>query len=81
LSLDALQLHIVMSLSVSATYSTVSGSGPNLRIDTVTGYLRNLDQLLDQARFSGSKTAAELREQIREFNSTAMLFGREETEL
>ena len=53
---------------------------PNLRIETVTGYLRDLDQLLDQPRFSGSKAAAELREQIREFNSTATLFEREETE-
>lgn len=47
---------------------------PNLRIDTVTGYLRNLDRLLDQPRFSGSAAATELREQIREFNSTATLF-------
>jgi tetratricopeptide (TPR) repeat protein len=53
---------------------------PNLRIDTVTGYLRDLDRLLDQPRFSGSKAAAELREQIQEFNSTATLFEREETE-
>jgi tetratricopeptide (TPR) repeat protein len=53
---------------------------PNLRIDTVTGYLRDLDQLLDQSRFSGSKAAAELREQIREFNSTATRFEREEAE-
>lgn len=52
---------------------------PNLRIDTVTGYLRDLDRLLDQPRFSGSKAAAELREQIRGFNSTATLFEREET--
>jgi hypothetical protein len=47
---------------------------PNIRIDTVTGYLRDLDRLLDQPRFSGSKVAPELREQIREFNSTATLF-------
>ena len=53
---------------------------PNLRIDTVTGYLRDLYRLLDQPRFSGSKAAVELREQIREFNSTATLFEREETE-
>lgn len=53
---------------------------PSLRIDTVTGYLRNLDRLLDQPRFSGSKAAVELREQIRDFSATATLFGREETE-
>jgi tetratricopeptide (TPR) repeat protein len=53
---------------------------PNLRIETVTGYLRDLDRLLGQPRFSGSKAAAELSEQIREFNSTATLFGQEETE-
>ena len=51
---------------------------PNLRIDTVTGYLRNLDQLLDQPRFNGSKAAAELREQIREFNSAPALFEQAE---
>ena len=46
----------------------------------MTGYLRDLDRLLHQPRFSGSKTAVELRGQIREFNSTATLFEREETE-
>ena len=51
---------------------------PNLRIETVTGYLRDLDQLLDQPRFGRSKAAAELREQIREFNSTAKLFEQEQ---
>jgi transcriptional regulator with XRE-family HTH domain len=53
---------------------------PNLRIDTVTGYLRNLSHLLNQSQFSNSKTAAELKEQIREFNSTATLFESQETE-
>jgi len=53
---------------------------PNLRIDTVTGYLRNLDRLLGQPRFAGSKVTAELRDQIREFNATAKLFEREEME-
>lgn len=54
---------------------------PNLRIDTVTGYLRDLDRLLNQPKFSSSKAAAGLREQIREFSSTAVMFERKEMEL
>jgi hypothetical protein len=53
---------------------------PSLRIDTVTGYLRNLDRLLGQSRFAGGKAVTELRDQIREFNATAKLFEREEME-
>lgn len=44
---------------------------PNLRIGTVTGYLRELDRRMDQPRFAHSKTARELRQQIQEFNSSA----------
>lgn len=42
---------------------------PELRIDTVTGYLRKLDRLLDQSRFASNKDVVELRQRIREFNS------------
>ena len=42
---------------------------PELRINTVTGYLANLEQMLSHARFADSHLAAELRQQIREFSS------------
>ena len=42
---------------------------PELRINTVTGYLANLDRMLSQPRFAGSRLAAGLRQQIREFSS------------
>jgi hypothetical protein len=45
---------------------------PNLRIGTVTGYMRALDRRLDQPRFNHSRRAAELRQSIREFNARAM---------
>ena len=38
-----------------------------MRIDTVTGYLRTLDQLLSQPRFAGSGQAIVLRQQIGDF--------------
>jgi hypothetical protein len=44
---------------------------PELRIGTVTGYLANLDRMLGQRCFAGSRLAAELRQQIREFSSAA----------
>src|SRR5205807_3578782 len=34
---------------------------PELRIGTVTGYFTNLDRRLDDPRYAGSRTAAELR--------------------
>ena len=40
-----------------------------MRIDTVTGYLRTLDQMLSQPRFAGSAPAAALRQQISDFIS------------
>jgi transcriptional regulator with XRE-family HTH domain len=42
---------------------------PELRIGTVTGYLKNLDRRLDKPILASSETAVELRQQIREFNS------------
>ena len=42
---------------------------PELRINTVTGYLANLERMLSHARFADSHLAAELRQQIREFSS------------
>jgi hypothetical protein len=41
-----------------------------MRIDTVTGYLRTLDQMLSQPRFAGSGQASVLRQQISDFIST-----------
>lgn len=41
-----------------------------MRIDTVTGCLRTLDQMLSQPRFAGSGQAAVLRQQISDFIST-----------
>jgi hypothetical protein len=40
-----------------------------MRIETVTGYLRTLDQMLSQPRFAGSGQATALRQQISEFTS------------
>jgi|ERR1035437_3786957 hypothetical protein len=45
---------------------------PELRLATVTGYLKNLDRRLNQARFHSSKAAIGLRRQVREFNSVAL---------
>lgn len=42
---------------------------PEMRINTITGYFEHLDRMLRQPRFAGSGQAAELRQQIREFNS------------
>jgi hypothetical protein len=44
-----------------------------MRIDTVTGYLRTLDQMLSQPRFAGSGLAAVLRQQISDFISTPVV--------
>jgi hypothetical protein len=40
-----------------------------MRIETVTGYLRTLDQMLSQPRFAGSGQASVLRQQISDFTS------------
>jgi hypothetical protein len=42
---------------------------PDMRIGTVTGYLKSLDHMLSQPRFADSGAAAALRQQIAEFNS------------
>jgi hypothetical protein len=54
---------------------------PNLRIDTVTGYLHILDKRLGTRRFASSKIAVELRQHIREFNSAARLYERDSAEV
>jgi transcriptional regulator with XRE-family HTH domain len=50
--------------------TSVLSLSPELRIGTVTGYLKNLDRRLDKPILANSKTAIELRRQIREFNSS-----------
>jgi hypothetical protein len=45
---------------------------PELRVSTVTAYLKNLDRRLSTPRFENSKDAIALRQQIREFNSAAL---------
>jgi len=44
-----------------------------LRIDTVIGYLKDLDHRLADRRFANDRTASELRERIREFSLAATL--------
>jgi hypothetical protein len=44
-----------------------------LRISTVTGYLRKVEELLGESRFAKSATAAGLALQIRDFISSAPL--------
>ena len=55
--------------------SPVMGMPPEFRVATVTSYLIDLDARLDEHRFRGSSAAGALREQIREFNSTALPAG------
>ncbi len=43
---------------------------PEMRIDTVTGYLEGLDRMLSQPRFAGSGLTAGLRQQISDFNAS-----------
>jgi hypothetical protein len=53
----------------AAQISPVLELAPELRINTVTGYLESLGSMLGQPRYAGSGLAVRLREQIREFNS------------
>jgi hypothetical protein len=46
---------------------------PELRIDTVTAYLRELDQRLNEPRFTSDRRSVELRERIREFYMAAAM--------
>jgi hypothetical protein len=55
----------------AAQISPVLELAPELRINTVTGYLENLGSMLAQSRYAGSGLAVRLREQIREFNSAS----------
>jgi hypothetical protein len=60
-SLDAAVHHVVPVLDLPA----------ELRISTVTGYMRKLGDLLAQPRFAGSQAASSLRHQISDFISSA----------
>ena len=53
----------------AAEIAPVLELAPELRIHTITGYLDDDDEILQQPRFAGSGVAAGLRQQIREFNS------------
>jgi hypothetical protein len=50
----------------------VMATPPEFRLATVTNYLVNMDARLQDPRFQGSSSTAALREQIQEFNSTAL---------
>jgi hypothetical protein len=45
---------------------------PELRIQTVTGYLDEIDAMLAAQRFAGSSLGAGLRQQISEFTAAAV---------
>ena len=45
---------------------------PGLRIATVTGWLADLDRRLGGARYAHVRSAAELRQQIRDFTTMAL---------
>lgn len=45
---------------------------PERRVATVTAYVDNLDRWLRHSEFQGNKSALELRQQLREFNVTAL---------
>jgi hypothetical protein len=53
----------------AAQISPVLELAPELRINTITGYLESLGSMLGQGRYAGSYLAGVLMEQIREFNS------------
>ena len=57
------------SFDGTAQIAPVLELAPEMRIDTVTGYLRTLDQMLSQPRFAGNAPAAALRQQIGDFIS------------
>jgi tetratricopeptide (TPR) repeat protein len=49
---------------------------PERRVSTVTNYVAKLVDRLGQRKFSGDKRAAELRDQLREFNAGALIEDR-----
>jgi hypothetical protein len=53
----------------AAQIAPVLELAPELRINTVSGYLANLDRMLSQRRFADSRLATGLRQQIRGFSS------------
>lgn len=46
---------------------------PERRVATVTAYVDNINRRLSHPQFIGNKRVAELRQQLWEFNSTALL--------
>jgi hypothetical protein len=57
---------------VTQELAPVLSLAPEYRIATITGYTAQIDQRLRQRRFQGNEIAMSLREQIREFNTTAL---------
>jgi hypothetical protein len=53
----------------TAQIAPVLDLAPEMRIGTVTGYLRTLDQMLSESRFAGSGQATALRRQVSDFLS------------
>ena len=53
----------------AAQLAPVLELAPEMRIDTMTGYLRTLDQMLSQPCFAGNAPAPALRQQIGDFIS------------
>lgn len=45
---------------------------PKMRIATVTGWMKDLDKQLSQARFAASPIATDLKQQIRDFTEQAL---------
>lgn len=66
----AAMAHLMMNSLDGATaeLAPVLELAPELRINTVTGYLESLSSMLAQPRYAGSGQAVRLREQIRDFN-------------
>jgi hypothetical protein len=56
----------------AAQLAPVLGLPPELRIQTVTGYLDEVSAILAEPRFAGSSLGAGLRQQIGEFNASAL---------
>lgn len=48
------------------------GLAPEYRMATITGYTAQIDQLLRQRRFHGNAIAMSIREQLHEFDTTAL---------
>lgn len=64
--------------SCATSPSTSTSTAPTL-LATITNYLVAMDTRLQAARFRGSDLAADIRRQIREFNSAATPYTAQET--